>query len=143
MANIYHANFHTESYRSSRPANAIRFGAASDVVAAAVAAELANWTVGRMTSLYAKTFFDRALPYPLGSRGTLNALIQDALGGTQRVRIRNAVIALDLPSVVALFTGVAHAGAPHGDIVALGAPPRVVGGGDVTLVIQGPVIEKS
>jgi hypothetical protein len=133
---VYHANFHTQSYRSSRPSNNIIFGAADDAAAAAVATELGNWTTGRLTSLTkGVSEFDYPGGYPSGTRITASAVAGDNTFGVGRIRWRNVYTATTEEMIAALLTGAAFAGAPGGgDIVALSAPPELVGGGVIEVV---------
>lgn len=128
MANIYHANFHSESYRSSRPANAIKFGAADDGTAAAVVAELANWTTGRLTSLYKTLGFNNALAYPVGTRRTMAALMLTATGAAYKVRLRNLAVGITEADVSNLLLGTTLIGGSTVPFTALSGPPSIPGG---------------
>lgn len=134
MSTVYHVNFHSESYRSSRPSNNVRFGASDDSAAAAVAAELANWTAGRQTSLYGTTFFNNVLGYPLGTRLSAAAIASDATFGVWKVRARNVKLAateLDIATWILGATGLSGLSA---GFTALGAAPSIPGGNILTAV---------
>lgn len=130
MPNRYGANFHAESYRSSRPANRVAFQAASDGDAATVAAELGNWTQGRLTSLsaiFAGT--TPAKPYPVGTRRTCTAIVTDTAGGVYKVRFRNCLTTLTADDVTALLLGVVGATGIGATLTALSGPPAIPSSG--------------
>lgn len=139
---LYNANYHAESYRSSRPANAIRFGAADDGAAAAIAAELGAWTTGRLTSLQKKLLFNNALPYPLGTRLTLNALGATALNAVYRVRARNLKTTVTEADVVAFLTGVTGATGIGATLAPLSAPPSIPNGAHFATVATTTIVNK-
>jgi hypothetical protein len=145
MAIKYHANFHSESYRSSRPANAVAFYAANDGAAAAVAAELGNWTTGRLTSLTKNIGGDgTAGPYPTGTRRTCFAQASTADGRVHKIRFRNVNAGVSEDDIVALLTGVAGTGGIGAGFVILGAPPKIPGTtNDITGVAAVTFVNKS
>jgi hypothetical protein len=128
MADMYHANFRTREYRPSRPANSITFGAAGDGAAAAVAAELGNWTVGQLTSLTKKVGGDGPVtPYPVGTRITCTAHCLGSDDSVYRVRFRNVHPGVSEADIVALLTGVAGPGGSSFAVAALGGHPLIPG----------------
>jgi len=128
MSAQYHANFRTQSYRSSRPSNSITFFAASDGAAAAVAAELGNWTTGRLTSLTKNIGGDGYTgPYPVGTRITCTAHVADSTGAVSRVRFRNVLDTVSEADIVALLTGVAGSSGIGATLTPLGSPPQLPG----------------
>lgn len=145
MATKYHANFHSESYRSSRPANAIAFYAADDGAAAAVAAELGHWTTGRLTSLTKNIGGDgTGGPYPVGTRRTMFAQASTADGRVHKVRFRNVLAGVTEDDIVALLTGVAGTGGIGAGFSILGAPPMIPGTTNaITAVASVTFVNKS
>jgi len=124
----YNANFHTQSYRSSRPANAIRFGAVSDAAAAAVAAELANWTLGRLTSLQKKIYFENTLPYDEGSRLSVAALGQSSTFSVYKVRWRNLLDTVTEADITNLLMGTVGSSGISAGFTALSTAPNIPNG---------------
>lgn len=126
MATTYHANFKTQEFRPSRPANAVAFQAGSDGAAASIAAELGNWTTGQLSALTKNVGgAGTAGPYPVGTRITCTAHVADSTGAVSRVRFRNVNPTVTEADIVALLTGVAGTGGTT--ITALGAPPNIPG----------------
>lgn len=138
---IYHANFLSQSYRSSRGGSHIRFGATDDAAAAVVAAELQNWTVGQYASLYGNIGGSGTVgPYPVGTRITCNALVQDATFGVYRVRFRNVGSTITPAAVIAMLTGAAYAG--EVTLAALGSAPIIPPTGNPVVSAIAPLITK-
>jgi len=128
MADVYHANFKTREYRPSRPANSITFGAGSDAAAAAVAAELQNWTVGQLTSLSKRVGGDGPItPYPVGTRITATAHCRGTDDSIYRVRFRNVHEGVSEADIVALLTGVAGPSGSSFPVAALSGHPLIPG----------------
>lgn len=139
MVPIYHANFLAQSTRPTRQGSRIRFGATDDGAAAAIQTELQNWTTGQPTSLYRNVGgVGTAGPYPVGTRETCNALVQDASFGVFRVRFRNINTTVTSAALIALLTGAGYVG--EVTLVPLGSPPIIPPTGNNVVSATAPVI---
>lgn len=138
---IYHCNFLSQSYRATRGGSHVRFGATDDSAAAVIAAELANWTTGQQTSLYKNVGgVGTAGPYPVGTRLTCNALVQDASFGVYRVRFRNVLASVTPAALIAMLTGVAYSG--EVTLAALSAAPIIPPTGNSVVSAIAPLTTK-
>lgn len=138
VANVYHANFRCTDPRPGRKSKSFTFGAADDGAAAAVVAELGNWTTGQCTSLTKNVASSWATPYPTGTRITANWVVSDSLGNVWRGSVRNFNFAItgnpyNALSAVLLGTGYVD---PAYTITALGAPPLLPNSGNPVAVVN-------
>jgi len=112
--------------------------------AAAVGTALELLTVGQITSIYERKFFDNALPYPEGTRKTANMLMEDATHAVYRLRVLNAVDDITEEDLADLLMGVVGDDGISSGFTALSGPPGIPATlAAISTVISTPTVTKS